>query len=80
MATRPRSHVRRAARALVAAGAALVARHSAHVVHGGEDAEWIRRRFTEACAEMGTRITQRDGRLIALEAPSGPQPAGSTRP
>jgi poly-gamma-glutamate synthesis protein (capsule biosynthesis protein) len=36
MTVRPLSHVRRAAQALLAAGATLVAGHSAHVVHGAE--------------------------------------------
>jgi hypothetical protein len=29
-----------------------------------EDAAWIRRRFTEACASFGTDVTERDGRLV----------------
>jgi poly-gamma-glutamate capsule biosynthesis protein CapA/YwtB (metallophosphatase superfamily) len=123
MTIRPPPYVKEAARALVAAGATLVAGHSAHVVHGaagrvlydlgdfvddyatdrelrndlgllflveldaagprtleaiplkldfcltrlasGDDAAWIGRRFTRACAELGTEVTERDGRLIA---------------
>jgi poly-gamma-glutamate synthesis protein (capsule biosynthesis protein) len=122
MSTSPLAHVRRAADVLVAAGATLIAGHSAHVVHGmrdrvlydlgdfiddyavdrrlrndlgllflveldahrarqvqalplkldfchtrlaeGDDAAWIRRRFTEACAEMGTGVAQLDDRLV----------------
>jgi poly-gamma-glutamate synthesis protein (capsule biosynthesis protein) len=30
----------------------------------GKDAAWIRRRFTEACAELGTEVTGEDGRLV----------------
>jgi poly-gamma-glutamate capsule biosynthesis protein CapA/YwtB (metallophosphatase superfamily) len=30
----------------------------------GEDAELIRRRFTEACAAMGTEVSDQDGRLV----------------
>jgi poly-gamma-glutamate capsule biosynthesis protein CapA/YwtB (metallophosphatase superfamily) len=37
MTVRPPTHVQRAARALVSAGASLVAGHSAHVAHGAED-------------------------------------------
>jgi poly-gamma-glutamate synthesis protein (capsule biosynthesis protein) len=29
-----------------------------------EDAAWIRRRFTDACARFGTAVTDRDGRLV----------------
>ena len=122
MTSEPVPHVRRAARALVDAGAALVAGHSAHVFHGvqdgvlfdlgdflddyavdarlrndlgllwfveldergprrleavplklgfcltrpaeGADAAWIRRRFREACAAMGTEAMEEDGRLV----------------
>ena len=33
----------------------------------GEDAEeWIRRRFTHACAQLGTTVTEHEGRLLAL--------------
>jgi poly-gamma-glutamate capsule biosynthesis protein CapA/YwtB (metallophosphatase superfamily) len=32
---------------------------------GGEDAAWIARRFTRACGELGTEVTERDGRLMA---------------
>jgi poly-gamma-glutamate capsule biosynthesis protein CapA/YwtB (metallophosphatase superfamily) len=122
MTVRPKRHVRRAARELLAAGATLVAGHSAHVVHGvepgviydlgdfvddyrvdpqlrndlgllflveldsrgprrleavplkldycdtrlaeGEDARWMHRRFIDACAELGTRAVEHDGRLL----------------
>ena len=122
MTPRPLSYIRRAAAELLAAGATLVAGHSAHVVHGvagavlydlgdflddyavhpelrndlgllflvdldrdgprrieavplalrfcrtelahGEDADWIRRRFVAACAELGTEAVERDGRLV----------------
>jgi poly-gamma-glutamate capsule biosynthesis protein CapA/YwtB (metallophosphatase superfamily) len=30
----------------------------------GADAAWIRRRFTEACAELGTEVTEEGGRLV----------------
>jgi poly-gamma-glutamate capsule biosynthesis protein CapA/YwtB (metallophosphatase superfamily)/alpha-beta hydrolase superfamily lysophospholipase len=124
MTVSPPAEVRRAAVALVAAGASVVAGHSAHVFHGvhgrvlydlggfvddyavnrrlrndlgllflvdldargprrleavplklerghtrlatGEDAEWIRRRFTYACAQLGTTVTEHEGRLLAL--------------
>jgi poly-gamma-glutamate capsule biosynthesis protein CapA/YwtB (metallophosphatase superfamily) len=127
MTDRPPGYVQDAARALVSAGAALVAGHSAHVVHGvagrvlydlgdfvddyavdrrlrndlgllflvqlhadgpraleaiplkldfchtglarGADAAWLGRRFTGACAELGTEVTERDGRLLAPLAP-----------
>jgi poly-gamma-glutamate capsule biosynthesis protein CapA/YwtB (metallophosphatase superfamily) len=118
----PRPDVRRAAAALRAAGATVVAGHSAHVFHGvepgtlydlgdflddyavdstlrndlgllffvtldrtgperleavplkleychtrladGDDAEWIRRRFREACIALGTEVAECEGRLI----------------
>jgi poly-gamma-glutamate synthesis protein (capsule biosynthesis protein) len=124
MTVGPPAEVRRAARALVAAGADVVAGHSAHVFHGvqdsvlfelgdfigdyavdrrlrndlgllfvldldvrgprrleavpiklehahtrlaaGADADWIRRRFTDACAALGTIVTQDEDRLIAI--------------
>jgi poly-gamma-glutamate capsule biosynthesis protein CapA/YwtB (metallophosphatase superfamily) len=31
----------------------------------GEDAAWIRRRFVEACAKLGTDVRDKDGRLLA---------------
>ena len=31
---------------------------------GGQDAAWIRRRFTAACAELGTEVMEKDGRLL----------------
>jgi len=31
----------------------------------GEDAAWIRRRFVEACAKLGTGVRDEDGRLVA---------------
>jgi len=122
MTPEPVPHVRRTARALLEAGATLVAGHSAHVFHGvegpvlydlgdflddyavdprlrndlgllwfvdldergprrlealplkldycftrpadGEDAEWVRRRLRQACAEMGTTVAEEDGRLV----------------
>lgn len=125
MTVRPLSYIRRAARALLAAGATLVAGHSAHVVHGterrivydlgdfvddyrvdprlrndlgllflvdldaggprrleavplklehchtrlahGEDAKWIRRRFIDACADLGTEAAERDERVVVAE-------------
>jgi poly-gamma-glutamate synthesis protein (capsule biosynthesis protein) len=126
MTTKPPPQVRAAAPQLLAAGATLVAGHSAHVFHGvteriiydmgdfiddyavdavrrndlgllflvtadgpdpahlaparleavplfldychtrlaqGEDWEWIRDRFTTACAELGTDVGERAGRL-----------------
>jgi capsule synthesis protein PGA_cap len=123
MTVRPTAHVRRAANALVAAGATLVAGHSAHLVHGcapsvlhdlgdfiddyrvdprlrndlgllflvdldrhgprqleaaplkldycstrlatGDDADWIRRRFIDACADLGTPAVECDERVVA---------------
>jgi poly-gamma-glutamate capsule biosynthesis protein CapA/YwtB (metallophosphatase superfamily) len=122
MTAAPVPHVRRAATALVDAGATLVAGHSAHVPHGvagrilydlgdflddyrvdprlrndlgllflvtfdrdvpvrlealplkldfchtrlaaGEDAAWMRRRFTAACADLGTTVVPAADRLI----------------
>jgi poly-gamma-glutamate capsule biosynthesis protein CapA/YwtB (metallophosphatase superfamily) len=122
MAAAPVAHVVRAAGALLAAGATIVAGHSAHVFHGvqgpilydlgdflddyavdpvlrndlgllflvdlaadgpvriealplkldycftglatGADAEWVRRRFRDACAVLGTNVTEDDGRLV----------------
>jgi poly-gamma-glutamate synthesis protein (capsule biosynthesis protein) len=122
MASEPVPHVRSAARALVEAGATLVAGHSAHVFQGvqgrvlfdlgdflddyavdpvlrndlgllflvdldgdgpvrlealplklefcytrpaeGEEAAWIRRRFREVCANLGTEVTDEAGRLV----------------
>jgi poly-gamma-glutamate capsule biosynthesis protein CapA/YwtB (metallophosphatase superfamily) len=121
MTSAPVPHVRRAAAALLEAGAGLVAGHSAHVPHGvagralydlgdflddyavdrrlrndlgmlflvtldrdgpvrlqavplkldfchtrladGEDAAWMRRRFRDACAALGTKVADADGRL-----------------
>jgi poly-gamma-glutamate capsule biosynthesis protein CapA/YwtB (metallophosphatase superfamily) len=126
MAVRPSAAIRRAARALLGAGATLVAGHSAHVPHGagrgvlydlgdfvddyavdprlrndlgllflvdldahgpqrleavplslehchtraarGDDADWIRRRFIGACAELGTAAIQRDDRVVVTRA------------
>jgi hypothetical protein len=31
---------------------------------GGEDAAWIGRRFTDACAAFGTEVADEDGRLV----------------
>jgi len=122
MTRAPVPHVRRAAAALVEAGATLVAGHSAHVPHGvggrvlydlgdflddyavdprlrndlgllflvtldqggpvgleavplkldfcrtslaaGTDAAWMRRRFRDACAALGTDVAEADGRLV----------------
>jgi len=122
MIAAPRPHVLHAAAALRAAGATLIAGHSAHVFHGvergvlydlgdflddyavdsklrndlgllflvtlkrtgpvrleavplkleychtrladGADAEWIRRRFREACAVLGTEVADEDGRMV----------------
>jgi poly-gamma-glutamate capsule biosynthesis protein CapA/YwtB (metallophosphatase superfamily) len=122
MATEPLPRIRRAAAGLRAAGATLVAGHSAHVFHGvedrilydlgdflddyavdrelrndlgllflveldaegpvrleavplelefchtrlaaGEDAEWIRDRFTDACGRLGTEARVDEGRLV----------------
>ncbi len=119
MTSEPVPHVRRAADALLEAGATLIAGHSAHVFHGvgprvlydlgdflddyrvdptlrndlgllflvdlagdrleaiplklefthtrlatGDDAAWIRQRFTLACAKFGTGVTEEDGRLV----------------
>jgi poly-gamma-glutamate capsule biosynthesis protein CapA/YwtB (metallophosphatase superfamily) len=124
MTARPPRYIRRAARELLAAGATLVAGHSAHVVHGaapgvlydlgdfvddyavhtdlrndlgllflveldahgprsleaiplkldychtrlatGDDAAWIRRRFVEASAELGTTAVEHGDRVIAV--------------
>jgi hypothetical protein len=30
----------------------------------GEDAVWIRRRFTNACGAFGTAVSERDGRFV----------------
>jgi poly-gamma-glutamate synthesis protein (capsule biosynthesis protein) len=122
MTLRPSATLRRTARALLGAGATLVAGHSAHVPHGaergvlydlgdfvddyavdprlrndlsllflvdvgddgpqrleavpiriehrhtrvarGDDAEWIRRRFIRACAELGTTAVRHDDRVV----------------
>jgi poly-gamma-glutamate capsule biosynthesis protein CapA/YwtB (metallophosphatase superfamily) len=122
MTQAPVPHVRRAAAALLEAGATLVAGHSAHVPHGvggrvlfdlgdflddyavdpglrndlgllflltvdrrgprlleavplkldfchtrladGVDAAWMRRRFRDACAALGTEADEADGRLV----------------
>ncbi|HEY9473107.1 MAG TPA: CapA family protein [Mycobacteriales bacterium] len=122
MVTEPLDYVRAAAEALLAAGATLVAGHSAHVFHGvyrtvlfdlgdlvddyavnprlrndlglfwlvtldadgpisvhavplrlgyahtelatGQDAQWVRDRFRQACEQLGTPVDQRDGELI----------------
>ncbi len=31
----------------------------------GDDRAWIRRRFTDACAALGTSVADEDGRLVA---------------
>jgi poly-gamma-glutamate capsule biosynthesis protein CapA/YwtB (metallophosphatase superfamily) len=124
MTAHPPRYIRRAARELLAAGATLVAGHSAHVFHGaepgvlydlgdfvddyavhrelrndlgllflveldsrgprsleaaalkldychtrlatGDDAAWIRRRFVDACAELGTTAVERGDRVVAV--------------
>lgn len=129
MTTRPGPRIRAAARALLEAGATLVAGHSAHVFHGveravlydlgdfvddyardptlrndlgllflvtldrsgpirleaipltlefchtrvarGAEREWVRRRFTQACAELGTAVAEKDGRLVVEWRPEG---------
>jgi hypothetical protein len=30
----------------------------------GDERKWIKRRFTGACAEMGTHVTEEEGTLI----------------
>jgi poly-gamma-glutamate synthesis protein (capsule biosynthesis protein) len=132
MTVRPPAYVKAAARALLDAGATLVAGHSAHLVHGaagrvlydlgdfvddyrvdrrlrndlgllflveldaagpraleaiplaldfchtrlarGDDAAWIARRFTRACAELGTEVTEGDGRLRVSLSRAGSRP------
>lgn len=122
MVAEPLRSTRRAARELLAAGATVVAGHSAHVFHGvdgpvlydlgdfiddyathpllrndlgllflltldrrvpvrleavplkldychtrlaaGADAEWIRQRFRRACGRFGTRVGDKQGRLV----------------
>lgn len=32
----------------------------------GEDAAWVRQRFTEACAAFGTEVTEENGRLVVV--------------
>jgi poly-gamma-glutamate capsule biosynthesis protein CapA/YwtB (metallophosphatase superfamily) len=122
MTAEPVPHVRSASVELAAAGATLVAGHSAHVFHGiegrvlydlgdflddyavdpimrndlgllflvtvdgngprrleglplkldfcvtraaeGDDATWIRQRFRAACADLGTKVTEEDGRVV----------------
>jgi poly-gamma-glutamate capsule biosynthesis protein CapA/YwtB (metallophosphatase superfamily) len=41
----------------------------------GEDAVWIRRRFRQACAAMGTEVEEEDGSLV-ISPPEGPRPGG----
>ena len=106
MTRHPCPYVRRAADALVAAGATLIAGHSAHVFHGATrrvlydlgllflvdldargirrleaiplkldhchtrvatqpERQWITRRFSAACGELGIEVAQDQGRLIA---------------
>jgi poly-gamma-glutamate synthesis protein (capsule biosynthesis protein) len=45
----------------------------------GPDAAWIRRRFTWACSELGTRVTEDHGRLVIdwRSARTAPQAHGS---
>jgi poly-gamma-glutamate capsule biosynthesis protein CapA/YwtB (metallophosphatase superfamily) len=40
----------------------------------GDDAAWIARRFTRACAELGTEVAERDGRLVVGFSRSGSPP------
>jgi poly-gamma-glutamate synthesis protein (capsule biosynthesis protein) len=137
MTPRPVPEVRAAARALVDAGATLVAGHSAHVFHGvegrvlydlgdflddyrvepslrndlgllwlvdldrdgprrleavplkldycftrlaeGDDLDWIRRRFRDACAELGTTVEEENGRLIVEWRVGGAAPPSPAR-
>ncbi|HWB70860.1 MAG TPA: CapA family protein [Egibacteraceae bacterium] len=37
----------------------------------GDDAAWVRRRFREACARLGTNATEEDGRLVVDVAGQG---------
>ncbi len=73
----PLPRIRAAADALVAAGAALVAGHSAHLFHGvkppilydlgdfvDDDAEWIGRRLSSACEKLGWSVESDQDRLI----------------
>jgi poly-gamma-glutamate capsule biosynthesis protein CapA/YwtB (metallophosphatase superfamily) len=41
----------------------------------GEDAAWIRKRFREACAAMGTEVAEDDG-LLVISPQEGPRPGG----
>jgi poly-gamma-glutamate synthesis protein (capsule biosynthesis protein) len=124
----PAPYIRRAARALLLAGATLVAGHSAHVIHGAErrvlydlgdflddyrvdrrlrndlgllflvdldargprrleavpleledchtrlarrsNGSWIRQRFINACAELGTQATEDNERVIVTDLSS----------
>jgi hypothetical protein len=43
----------------------------------GDDAAWIARRFTEACAELGTEVAEQEGRLVAELDDPGHGPATS---
>jgi len=76
MTVRPQPHVSSAASALTAAGATLVAGHSAHVFHGvaglhyartevavGADREMIAARFTRAWSDLGTTVIESNGML-----------------
>lgn len=134
MVTEPVPHVRTAAAVLRAAGADLVAGHSAHVPQGvgdrvlfdlgdliddyarhpglrnelglfflvtvedgqaveveavplalehcrtrlatGDDAAWVARAFRRRCADLGTEVSERDGRLVVRWEP---QPASAGR-
>ncbi|MDP8959829.1 MAG: CapA family protein [Actinomycetota bacterium] len=40
----------------------------------GEEAAWIRRRFSTACREFGTEVTERDGRLLIEPLTTTPLP------
>ena len=32
----------------------------------GEETDWVRHRFHEACAELGTQVAEEDGRLVVV--------------
>jgi poly-gamma-glutamate synthesis protein (capsule biosynthesis protein) len=44
----------------------------------GDDAAWIRRRFVHACAQLGTRVEEREGRLHLEWSPAGEEETGLT--
>jgi poly-gamma-glutamate capsule biosynthesis protein CapA/YwtB (metallophosphatase superfamily) len=67
LASSPLPYLRTAARALVSAGATLVAGHSAHVFHGADRA-WIRDRLAAACTPFGTEVAETGGRFLLADA------------